>query len=161
MPKPALVLVETAPEAPEAASLIAALDDHLRELYPGMPIHGIDPVKFRQSGGIFLIGKVDRVAVACGAIRPLEDGVGEIKRMYVRPEQRGSGFARALLAALEQAAADRGYRTIRLETGENQVAAIRLYESAGYHSIPPYGDDTSDSRSRYFEKAIEACPHID
>lgn len=155
MLKPVLVLAETDPEAPEGASLIAALDDHLRELYPGLPIHGIEPGEFRRSGGIFLIGRVNGVAVACGALRPLGEGVGELKRMFVRPDQRGSGFARALLAALEQAAADRGYRAIRLETGESQIAAIRLYESAGYHPISPYGEDTSDCRSRYFEKSIE------
>jgi putative acetyltransferase len=154
MRKPVLILGETDPEESEAASLIAALDDHLRELYPGMPIHGIEPVEFRRTGGIFLVGRVDGVAVACGAIRPVGESAGEVKRMFVRPDHRGQGFARVLLSALEQAAAERGYRAIRLETGENQIAAIRLYESAGYHPISAYGEDTSDCRSRYFEKAI-------
>jgi putative acetyltransferase len=161
MRKPGLVLAETDPKASEVATLIAALDDHLRELYPGMPIHGIEPEAFRRSGGIFLIGRVNGVAVACGAIRPLGEGVGEIKRMFVRPDHRRSGFAPVLLAALEQAAAERGYRAIRLETGENQIAAIRLYESAGYRPISAYGDDNSDSRSLYFEKAIEFSPRLD
>jgi hypothetical protein len=58
MPNTSLEFVEMDPAAPEAANLIAALDRDLGELYPGMPIHGIDPVKFRKSGGVFLIGRL-------------------------------------------------------------------------------------------------------
>ena len=56
-------------------------------------------------------------AVACGALRPLGDGVAEVKRMYVVPAWRGRGVSKVVLAGLEAAALDRGWTTLRLETG--------------------------------------------
>ncbi len=150
-----LKLVEVDPAMPEAAGLIAALDRDLGARYPGLPIHGIDAARFRQDGGVFLIGRLADIAVACGALRPMdESGVVEVKRMYVSDSHRGRGFGRAMLAALEEIAVPRGYQTIRLETGGSQPEAIALYESAGYHRIPCYGDHASDPVSRCFEKRL-------
>ena len=149
-----LVFVEVDAASPEAVSLISALDGELNERYPGMPIHGIDAVAFRRSGGVFLIARCDGGAVACGAIRPVGEGVGELKRMFVKPTERGRGFGRAMVAALEEVAARQGYRSICLETGSNQPEAIALYQSAGYRPISCYGEYVSDERSRCFEKAL-------
>src|SRR5712691_8905971 len=149
-----LVFVEMDPATPEAANLLSALDGDLLERYPGSPIHGIEPVEFRAGGGVFLIGKLDGVGVACGALRPLSDSAAELKRMFVRRDERGKGFGRATLAALEKIATQRGFQIIRLETGVNQPEAIGLYESMGYHRIPCFGEHISDHRSRCFEKAL-------
>lgn len=86
----------------------------------------------------------------------MEAGAVEVKRMYVRDGHRGRGFARAILSALEEIAARRGYRTIRLETGGNQPEAIALYQSAGYQPIPCYGAHAGDPRSRCFEKQLRS-----
>jgi putative acetyltransferase len=149
-----LAFVEMDPVMPEAATLISALDGDLRERYPGSPIHGIEPVEFRARGCVFLIGKLDGVGVACGALRPLSDSAAELKRMFVRRDLRGQGFGRATLAALEEIATQRGFTVIRLETGVNQPEAIGLYESMGYQGIPCFGEYVSDHRSRCFEKAL-------
>jgi putative acetyltransferase len=133
---------------------MAALDRDLNARYPGLEIHGIDAVNFREAGGVFLVGRLGTSAVACGALRPMDEGVVEVKRMYVRDGHRGHGFGRAMLAALEEIAARRGYRTIRLETGGSQPEAIALYESAGFHRIPCFGDHASDPLSRCFEKLL-------
>lgn len=154
--KAGLAIEEADPAAPEAAELIAALDRDLSTRYPGLPIHGIDAASFREKGGVFLIGRLGPDAVACGALRPMEDGAVEVKRMYVRDSSRGRGLGRAMLAALEQIAAGRGYTIIRLETGGKQPEAIALYESAGYRPIPCYGAHEADPRSRCFEKRIVA-----
>jgi putative acetyltransferase len=148
-----LILAEADPTAPEAAALIAALDRDLNARYPGLEIHGIDAANFREAGGVFLLGRVENIAVACGALRPMSDpGAVEVKRMYVGDGHRGRGFGRALLLALEEIAVRRGFVTIRLETGGNQPEAIALYESAGYHGIPCYGGHAPDPLSRCFEK---------
>jgi GNAT superfamily N-acetyltransferase len=148
-----LNLAEVDPTAPEAAALIEALDRDLNARYPGLEIHGIDAANFREAGGVFLLGRLENIAVACGALRPMnEPGAVEVKRMYVRDSHRGRGFGRAVLLALEEIAVRRGYRTIRLETGGNQPEAIALYESAGYHGIPCYGAHAPDPLSRCFEK---------
>lgn len=145
---------EVDPAAREAAELIAALDRDLSARYPGLPIHGIDAANFRDAGGVFLVGRFEGIAVCCGALRPMEDGAIEVKRMYVREGYRGRGFGRAMLNALEQIAVKRGYRTIRLETGGKQPEAIALYQSAGYGPIPCYGAHATDPRSRCFEKYL-------
>jgi GNAT superfamily N-acetyltransferase len=149
-----LVLCEADPTSSEAADLISALDRDLSARYPGLPIHGIDAANFREAGGVFLVGRFAGIAVACGALRPMDTGAVEVKRMYVRDDHRGRGFGRAMLAALEQIAAGRGYRVIRLETGDGQREAIALYERAGYQRIPCFGIHQQDARSLCFEKAI-------
>jgi|SRR5580698_6253534 GNAT superfamily N-acetyltransferase len=150
-----LILDEVDPTAPEAAALIEALDRDLNARYPGLEIHGIDAANFLEAGGVFLLGRVENIAVACGALRPMSDpGAVEVKRMYVQDSHRGRGFGRALLLALEEIAVRRGFVTIRLETGGNQPEAIALYESAGYHGIPCYGGHAPDPLSRCFEKQL-------
>jgi putative acetyltransferase len=155
-----LIIAEADPAAPEVARLIAMLDDDLLERYPGMPIQGIDPSQFRGSGGVFLIGRVDSVAVACGALRPMRDGAGELKRMFVRKDYRGQGFAKAILSAIEATAVRRGYQTMRLETGIHQPEAIALYENSGYRLIPCFGEYV-DYHSRCFEKSLPATRACD
>jgi len=109
-----------------------------------------------HAGIAFLVGFVDDRPVACGALQPLGDGVGEIKRMYVRPPYRGRGLSRLILAALEELAVQRGYETLRLETGPFLSAAMALYRSAGYGVIPLFGEYIDSTQSVCFEKSLVA-----
>jgi GNAT superfamily N-acetyltransferase len=96
----------------------------------------------------------DGVAIACGALRRLDAGSAEIKRMYVVPERRGSGVATGVLRALESAAAERGWHTLRLETGTEQPDAQRFYRREGYREIPLFGNYTGSTLSVCFERAL-------
>lgn len=149
-----LEFAEVDPAHPEAVELIAALDRDIGARYPGMPVRGIQAAGFIEGGGLFLVGRVGGLAAACGAIRPIGEGMVEVKRMYVRPEFRRRGFASAVLVALEAAAISRGYHTVRLETGAAQPEAIALYLSAGYRAIPSFGEYETDARCRCFEKTL-------
>ncbi len=102
----------------------------------------------------FVVARLDGQPAGCGALRPLEPGVGEVKRMYTAPWARGNGVALAVLTALEEHARQRGYQALRLETGDRQLAALRLYERAGYRPIPCYGRYASRAWSRCFEKQL-------
>lgn len=141
---------------PEASLLIARLSRELAVRYDdddGDAGHfKPEDVLVPRSG--FLLARVGGVAVGCGAFRPLEEGVAEIKRMYVEPEYRGRGIARRLLAELEARARRHGYAAVRLETGTAQPEAIRLYESAGYRRIPNYGYYKDHPLSVCFEKPL-------
>lgn len=130
----------------DAADLVAAMVAEMRDLYdgldleaPGMPQAG--PTELSPPGGLYLVGYRDGVAVCGGGIKRLPDGTCEIKRMYVVPEARRSGVARALLSALEDAARGLGYRIVRLDTGARQPHAIALYEASGYRRVDNFNNN--------------------
>lgn len=93
-------------------------------------------------------------AVGCGGLRRLEPGVAEIKRMYVRPENRGSGVSTAVLRALEDQAIASGWSTLRLETGTEQPDAMRFYEREGYSRIDLFGYYVGSDLSVCYERRL-------
>ncbi|HXJ37646.1 MAG TPA: GNAT family N-acetyltransferase [Bryobacteraceae bacterium] len=77
----------------------------------------------------------------CVAFRPLDDGICEMKRLYVRPGYRGTGLGGALARAAISEATSRGYRVLRLDTLPSMLRAMQLYRELGFTEIPPYGDN--------------------
>lgn len=142
------------PDSDDGRRLIQRLDEDLLQRYPAIAIHGLHPQDVADPNLTFLVASVDSQAVGCGALRSLEPGVGEVKRMFVLPEFRGRGIARQILMALESAAREHGYSTLRLETGTRQPEAIGLYRSAGYGEIPCFGEYADDQFSVCFEKRL-------
>ena len=147
---------EVTPLCPDAQRLLTAFRAEMLGRYsdligpsgPPPPEPGLGP---RSS---CLLVSCAEMPVACGALRQLETDIAELKRVYVVPEFRRRGLARRLLAALEQRAADLGFRLIRLETGKRQPEAVALYEASGYRRIPPFGRHAGDPMSVCFEKAL-------
>jgi GNAT superfamily N-acetyltransferase len=92
--------------------------------------------------------------VACGAIKAYEPGTMEVKRMFTRPEFRGSGHALKVLHELEKWAEEMGYSRCILETGIRQSYAIALYQKAGYAVMPNYGQYKGVENSVCFEKSL-------
>jgi GNAT superfamily N-acetyltransferase len=91
---------------------------------------------FDPPSGAFLVARTgdDGRSVLVGGVglRRVDDHTGEIKRLWVDPEHRGAGLARALMGAAETEAVSLGYRRLRLSTGDCQPEAIALYESSGW-----------------------------
>jgi putative acetyltransferase len=117
--------------------------------------YGAGHISYPLSDGIeFVAGFVAGRPVACGALQPLGAGVGELKRMYVRPAFRGQGLSRLILAALEERAMQRGLHTLRLEIGRYLAPALGLYRGAGYQPIPLFGDYVGSRTSLCFEKSL-------
>jgi ribosomal protein S18 acetylase RimI-like enzyme len=102
--------------------------------------------------GAILLARADGVAAGCVMLRGIGEDVGEVKRLFVRPAYHGLGIGRALLTRLANSA-QRGYRTLRLETGARQTEAQALYSSAGFHRIAPYYEVTGwfQENMRFFE----------
>jgi putative acetyltransferase len=149
---PGLVIRVDRPDPEEARLLIQPLDDDRHQRDPGAVIHGLRPQDIADPQLTCLVASVDESAAGCGALRPLEPGVGEVKRLCVRSVFRGRGITRQMLLALESSARAREYATMRLGTGLRQPVAIGLYWSAGYVEIPCFGEYTGGQFSICFEK---------
>ena len=152
-------------DSPTAQALVGALDADLDERYA----HDDDDAgevdyaflnllseSVAPPHGTFLVARRDGVPVGCGALRrhDADERTAEIKRMYVAPEARGAGIARALLVALEAEATRLGYTRVVLETGIRQQEAMALYESAGYALIANYGAYRNSALSRCYAKDL-------
>jgi putative acetyltransferase len=123
-------------------ALISALDAELQAVYPepGANHFHVDPGEVGDGRGAFLVARRGGTPVGCGAVRLLDEGTAELKRMYVAPPVRGIGLGHRLVEALEAEARALGARRLVLETGVRQAAALALYRAAGFRPIPLYGE---------------------
>jgi GNAT superfamily N-acetyltransferase len=156
-----LVIRAVAYDEPDAAKLVAEVQQEYVRRYGGEDGTPVDPAEFAPPLGLFLVGYHDDVPVTCGGWRAHDatdpffaDGDAEVKRMYVVPTARRRGFARRVLAELERTAAERGRRRIVLETGTAQPEAIALYTSSGYTEIPKFGEYRCHEKSRCYGKML-------
>ena len=142
------------PDTADARALIDELEAHLATLYPRESRHGYSVEKLIAQGVAFFLVRDNGTPVGCGGIQLFRTDYGELKRMYVRPQFRGLGFAKLMLDHLADYARSRGVRLLRLETGIHQAAAIRLYEGMGFQRIPPFGTYRVDPLSLCYEKRM-------
>jgi putative acetyltransferase len=143
------------PTTPAVAELLAATDAHQAALYPPRSLHLVPAAALAGPEVVFLGVFVREELVGCGAFLVHGEQHAELKRMFVRPEYRGSGLGQRLLAALEAHASAAGMTPLRLETGVFQPEAIRLYERAGYTRCGPFGSYREDPLSVFMEKYLK------
>jgi len=104
------------------------------------------------TGDIFLLQQENEF-IGCVAIRKKEEGIAELKRMYIKPTTRKSGGGTLLL---EKALADAtllGYKLIRLDTLANMTPAINLYKKHGFYEIAPYYFNPEEN-AVFFERKL-------
>jgi GNAT superfamily N-acetyltransferase len=97
------------------------------------------PGIYAPPGGALFLARRGGEVLGSIALKPLEPGAAEVKRLYLRPGARGMGVGRALVEAVIAEAARLGYREIKLDTLPRMAAAIALYASFGFEPIAPYG----------------------
>ena len=145
--------VRTKADNPDFINLVNELDDYLTVT------DGDEHNFYHQFNGLqnihhVILGFENNKAVACGAIKEQEPGITEVKRMYTKPNHRGLGIASKLLEQLEIWAKELGYQKCRLETGNRQLEAVRLYHKSGSTVIPNYGQYKGVKNSICFEKTL-------
>jgi GNAT superfamily N-acetyltransferase len=153
-----LVIEDVAFDSALAQSLIAEVQQEYVVRYGGPDATVIDPAQFAPPYGVFFVATADGEPIGCGGLRRHDDGVVEVKRMFVRVAYRRRGHARALLRALEDRARQQGYRRVVLETGLAQPEALALYASEGYAPIDGFGHYKDAPLSRSFAKDLEETP---
>lgn len=146
-------LLRTDSNNPDFRKLVEALDKYLAVC------DGDEHPFFAQYNKLDMIKHVvvayeGEVPLGCGAIKSYDEGVMEVKRMWVAPEARGKGIASLVLKELEKWALELGSSKCILETGVRQPEAISLYKKGGYNIISNYGQYAGVAISVCFEKTL-------
>jgi len=97
------------------------------------------PGDYCPPDGRLLLAEYDGKLAGCAALHKLEDGICEMKRLYLRPQFRGKGLGRALAERIISEARQIGYRSMRLDTVESAMRdAVAMYRKIGFRQIAPY-----------------------
>lgn len=104
-----------------------------------------------ENGGTFLIVRDNERIIGTGAVRYLEEGVCELKRLWLLTEYHGQGLGYRMMQELFAFARAKGYKVMRLETDQAmQARAVEFYKRLGFYEIPRFGDDPDDIAMEIF-----------
>jgi putative acetyltransferase len=155
------ITIEVAPRATDdVRALIDELDRTLSAEYAPEQRHGLALDAIFQAHMRFFLARLNDVVVGCGGVALFTD-YAEVKRMYVRDAARGRGVAQSLLVTIGQQTREAGLEVLRLETGVRQLAALRLYERAGFQRCAAFGayaamPPEAVATSVFLEKQLDA-----
>lgn len=143
------------PRQPEVEALLRAGDAYALSLYPADSCYMLNLDELVADGVTVFVARDDAgTATGMAALVNRGDTTGELKRLFVDEAGRGQGVATAVMDALEASAREQGIRTLQLETGPKQLAAIALYEQRGYTHIDNFGPYVGDEFSVCMEKLL-------
>jgi GNAT superfamily N-acetyltransferase len=131
-------------DLPDLSGVRALFEEYAASLPMSLDFQGFDrelaklPGDYAPPRGALLIARAGDEVVGCVALRPLDSTTCEMKRLFIRPSQRGSGLGRQLVQAIVARGRALGYERMRLDTGPWMKAAHALYTEAGFREIPQY-----------------------
>jgi DNA-binding MarR family transcriptional regulator/GNAT superfamily N-acetyltransferase len=144
-------------EPPTGDAAKACLDSYFRELaerleggYDAAKDRSAPPSEMTPPAGRFVVARLDGDPVGCGALKRVDEGAGEIKRVWVAKPARGLGIARRMLRKLEEAAREMGLMILRLDTNKALTEAHSLYRDEGYREVERFNDNPY--AQHWFEK---------
>ncbi len=150
----AIAVAVESPLQDDVRRLVGELNDALLALTPPEFCFHMSVEEMADAETTVFIARDDGQAVACGALRRHADGIGEVKRMYTRPQWQGRGIGGAILAEIEALARREGLARLVLETGDRHPAAWRVYERAGFTRCGPVLDYPDSEWSVFYEKTL-------
>lgn len=155
----AAAAIELRVEAADSADARRCLEGYYAELgrrfeagFDPQAGNNFDIAEMTPPKGHFVVARMDGEAVGCGALKLLEPGIGEVKRVWTAPSARGCGVARKVMEALEGLARGAGLALLRLDTNRSLTEAHALYRRLGYREIERYNDNPY--ADHWFEKRL-------
>lgn len=154
-----MIKIEQAASAAELAQIRELFVEYAASLGFDLCFQGFEkelatlPGDYAPTSGALLLAQEGNEAAGCVALRALEPGICEMKRLYVRPGFRGRGLGRRLADAVIAAARDAGYERMRLDTVPFMKEANALYDALGFRDIPPYRPNPIEG-ARYRELVL-------
>jgi putative acetyltransferase len=152
----AITLTTESPLQEEVRELVAELNAHLSSLTPAEFNFFLTVEQMAEPDTTVWVARDGRVAVACGALKRHTDRIGEVKRMYTRPEWQGQGIGRRVLGEIVSAAMEGGLEELVLETGNQHPSAWAIYEKAGFTRCGPVLDYSDSEYSIFYHKQLSA-----
>ena len=96
------------------------------------------PGNYALPAGCLLLATHQGQAAGCVALRRIDEGICEMKRLYVKPQFQRQGIGRALAEAVIEQSKNIGYKKMRLDTAPAMDAARGLYKSLAFKEIGAY-----------------------
>lgn len=138
------VIVATDPRRPEARSALSSYLEEVKARIDGIAVdesQADDVDDFVAPGGVFLLVYRGDEVVGCGAVRTMARGVGELNRMWIRPDSRRTGLGDRLLSELVAQSRALGHETLRLDTNGALTQALALYGKHGFEPVERFNDN--------------------
>lgn len=148
-----LELLKTNSKNADFIELIQLLDKDLGERYGELQKQYDKHNKVDYINDVIIIYK-NKIPAACGAFKEYNNNSAEIKRIFVKKENRQQGLAKLIVNKLEELVKDKGYKYALLETGIKQHEAISLYENIGYEVIENYEPYVGNTNSVCMKKTL-------
>lgn len=151
------IAVET-PLQDDVRALVAALNEWALGQTPREFCHHMTVEQMAAPDTTLFVARWNGEAIGMGALRRHADGVGEVKRMYTRPEARGLGVGKAIVAEVIKLARAEGCRRLVLETGavEGFASAWRVYEGHGFKRCGAVLDYADSAHNVFYAKDLAA-----
>jgi putative acetyltransferase len=141
----------------DVRTLVQALNDFTFTLTPKGHCHHMTVEQMAQPDTTLFVARDEHgVVLGMGALRRHPNGVGEVKRMFVKPEARGRRIGESILAHIEALARAEGFTRLVLETGSNFDAARRVYERSAFSACDQVLDYPPSAWTAFYEKALQA-----
>jgi GNAT superfamily N-acetyltransferase len=140
------------PKDADVVPLLELLSENLSVRFGSSGKDSFTDWEFDNPKFIFLKAVLANETVGCGAIRPISETIGEIKRMFAKYSRKGIG--ELVLQSLEEQAKNLGYKELRLETRVANEQACNFYQKNGYKQIENYGKYVGRSEAICFEKKM-------
>jgi putative acetyltransferase len=149
-----MIIAIESPLSDDVRELIAELNETLLALTPSEHCYHMTAEEMARPDTTVFVARESGKAVACGALKRHQSGIGEVKRMYTRPAYQGHGIGGEILREIEKQAREEGLNELVLETGDQHTAAYRVYERGGFSRCGAVLDYPDTKWSVFYRKEL-------